>query len=51
MHTLQPARLGQIGQIAANGLKRHAEMQGQFVDRYLAIAAGDFENLWLTKTL
>ena len=45
MHALQLAGLGQFGQVAPDGLQRHAEMLRQPLDGDLAVAAGDLEDL------
>lgn len=51
MHSGQPSGLGQVGQVAADGLQGDAEMRGKPFDRDLALAARDVEYLGMPECL
>ena len=47
MHAVQQACLGQLTQIAPDGLQRHLEPLGQIVDLHTTLAARQIKNLVL----
>jgi hypothetical protein len=49
MHARQLACIGQIGQIAADGLQRDAKALGQILDHNFALAAGNCQDFWVAK--
>ena len=51
MHPLDLPGIRKLAQIAADGLKRHAEVLGQTIDGDLAVAADDLEHFWVAEGL
>ncbi len=51
MNPLEDAGVGELGEVAPDGLNRDTEMRGKAVDGHLPVAAGDVEDLALAKGL